>query len=176
MAVPTTSLSGPRVSVSLSGALSLNGALGLISTNGAPNLTSAYSPQIGNAGVQVNALYSARRVVVNSGTPLDLDFLSIVDILGATLTFDRIYAIMIQAVSTTVGEILTVGGASSNPLFGATAIFPPLTPDIASAGPGVLCYVNEQGITVAAGTRTLRVATAAGTNVNFDVIVLGRAN
>lgn len=172
--MPTSVLSGPRLTISAAGSLSLstNATATVIANPALSNAT--YAPAIGTSGVQINALYSAQVNVVASGTPTDLDVTALTDATGAALNFSLITGVVVQAVSIVAGENGTIGGGT-NPLFGASFLSAPLKPALNSMPGGTFVHLDPQGVTTSGTIKTLRITIAAGSNVKFNVFIFGRA-
>jgi hypothetical protein len=132
------------------------------------------------AGTDVNQadrIFVARRTVPSAGTPDTVDFAdaTFLDPSGAPATMAEIVALIAVNRSTTPGEILSVGGHATAAIatpFGAAN-------DLNKAGPGgAVVLANPAAAAYAVGSTTsdmLQVAVAAGTNVPYDLIAIGRS-
>jgi hypothetical protein len=116
----------------------------------------------------------AKSDTVSSGSPKTYDVSGgITDAFGNSLTLAKVTAIAVFNNSTTVGEILSIG-AGSNPLLNWVIA----TGDGVKVGPGGFFAIADPSLAafgVTAGTGdVLQVAVAAGTNVPFDIVIVGR--
>lgn len=128
----------------------------------------------GTGANQANNVFSDERTIgASSSENLDLAG-SLVNALGATLTFTAIKAILIVADAGNTNNVV-VGGAASNafPLFGDP------TDTIAVKPGGVFMIVDPSaaGYTVTAGTGDLlKIAnSSSGSAVTYRVIIIGEA-
>lgn len=96
---------------------------GLIQTQTLPagiNLTTQYTN--GTGAGQINLLY-AKQLTFVASTPQTLDLTALTDLSGATVNFARVRELVVQVVTTTSGEELTMGAAVADPwapLWGTT--------------------------------------------------------
>lgn len=163
--MPTTTLSNAVVQTQVSGDLTVSS--GGFATNPSIYHRIAKAPSIGTAAGNVNKLYVAS-LTVDTGTPVSLDLTALTDPLGGTINFAKVFSIMVENLSTTTGQDITIGGGA-NAVIAARADTP--------IGPNG-CYDHivrpNPGHTVDATHKVLTVAVAAGTGVGFVVSILGR--
>ena len=108
-------------------------------------LTSGAAPAIGSAAVNHNftrsvtvgttagtasKVYSAA-FTVTAGTPLLIDLTSVIDPLGASLTFASVTGLMVTNDSTTAGQDFTLFGGT-NPLYSPSSLTSPSKPRAAA--------------------------------------------
>lgn len=121
---------------------------------------------------QASKIWTDRRTIAASGSE-SLDFAgTLVDALGATLTFTAIKAIYVKADAANTNDVV-VGGAVSNGFVGP---FSDVTDKIRVKPDGSFSWVAPKtGVTVTAGTGDLLlVANSSGTTgVTYDIIVVG---
>jgi hypothetical protein len=162
-----------KINLSVSAALS--SALDLVSP--AARLSQRYSTELddGTAAGMADKVFSDTRTLTASSTEnLDLAG-SLVDALGATITFARVKAIIIHAAAANTNNVL-VGGDVTNtffPMFGAETDSLIIRP-----GATVALFAGEAdavGYAVTAATADLLKITnsGAGTSVSYDVIIIG---
>lgn len=126
----------------------------------------------GNGSNQANKIFSDTRTIAASAND-DLDLAgSLVDALGAVLTFTAIKAIYIRASSANINNVV-VGGAPTNTFvgrFGAATHTIALRP-----GDRDVQVTPGTGWNVVAGTGDiLRIANSgAGSTVDYDIIIIG---
>ena len=129
----------------------------------------------GTSAGQVDAIYSKRLTIADSGTPTDIDLSgSLTDPFGDTVTFAEVHLLFVRNNST--ANILSVGGdaAAVSTIFGNAN-------DIVKVRPGgwVCLACGSSDATGYAVTNTtadvLQFAISAGTNETCDVIVAGRS-
>jgi hypothetical protein len=119
----------------------------------------------------VDLLFSDSRTLSASATE-DLDLAgSLVDAMGATLTFVKLKAILIKASSANTNNVVLSRPASNGvPLFAAAS-------DAISIMPGgcFLWVAPVAGVTVTAATGDLITLTnsAGGTGVTFEIVIMG---
>lgn len=145
-----------------------------IVANAAVDFRYARSFTSGTGVNQVDICFDDTRSVAN-GSPDDLDLAGgLVDIYGNTLTFAKIKAILIVNKSTTVGEILSVGGNASNQFINWVGD----ASDIIKIGPGGffgLCNPSAAGYAVTASSGDiLQIASDSGT-ISYRIQLWGIA-
>lgn len=127
----------------------------------------------GTAVDQADLIFHDRRTLTASAND-DIDLAgSLVDAFGDTLTFAKIKGILIRNRSTTVGDILNIGGGSANFINWIAA-----AGDIVKLGPGgvfLLWNPSTAGYAVTATTADiLRITEAGGANsVDYDIVLIG---
>jgi hypothetical protein len=126
----------------------------------------------GTGNNQASKMFSDTRTLAASATE-DLDLAgSLVDPIGATLTFTAIKAIYIKAADANTNDVI-VGGAASN---GFQGPFGNVNDTIAVRPGGILELVAPKtGWTVTAGTGDLlKIANGGGsTSVTYDIVIIG---
>lgn len=127
----------------------------------------------GTAANQADLLWSDTRTIAASGTdPLDLAG-SLIDALGATLTFARVKGLIIAAAAGNVNDVV-LGGAASNGF--VSWVGDPT--DKVKVKPGGLLVLMSPGATsypvTAATADQLLIANGGGTtSVTYDVVIIG---
>jgi hypothetical protein len=129
----------------------------------------------GTGAGQADRLYQARRTIAASGTD-DLDLAgTLTDVLGQTLTFVKIKAIMVSAAAGNTNNVV-LGGAASN---GFTTWTGAATDKVVIRPGGTFALIAGQGdaagyaVTATTGD-LLRVANSgAGSTVTYDIVVVG---
>lgn len=159
--MPTTTLSNVRVALQI--------AADLVTSlfRGAVNHQVSQTFTIGSAAGNVQKIYSSDFVVVNSGTPTTFDLTSLLDPGAGAVTFAFVTHIIIENLSTTTAEIMTVMGGTNGLQATSTN---PLQPN---GGVWVMCNPNP-GITVDGTHKIVNLAVASGTNVSGKITILGR--
>lgn len=129
----------------------------------------------GTGAGQVDAVYSKRLTIADSGTPTDIDLAgSLTDPFGDTVTFAEVHVLFVRNNST--ANTLSVGGdaAAVSTLFGNAN-------DLVKLRPGgwmcIACDAADATGYAVTGTTAdvLQFAISAGTNETCDVIILGRS-
>ena len=129
----------------------------------------------GTGADQANNVFADQRAL-GAGANEELDLAgSLVNALGATLTFTAIKAILVQALSTNAANIV-VGGAASNAFVGP---FGDAT-DTLALGPGDFMMITRRsaaGLAVTAGTGDkLKVTNSDGAaGASYRIILIGEA-
>lgn len=161
-----------NISASVSGTQSSALDLGTISFPFATTGSTAFSS--GTGAGQVDRVFTDTRTLTASGTE-DLDLAgSLTDAFGATITFARIKAIYVSALSTNTNNVQVTRPASNG------------VPWLMAAGdgialrPGAFCIwgsgvADATGVAVAAGTGDLVTFTnsAGTTGVTYTVVIVG---
>jgi len=173
------------MATSLTSSLNLN--IGGSYTNDATNLpptNQTVGKQItrslanGTSDNQANVRYEADSYSIGATTNLDLNLLSIVDALGTTLTFVEVRQIVIENLSTTAADLITIGGgddgAGNNAcftnMFGTAATLYRLQPT------GIFLFNannDTEGLTVGAGANILRLANATAGSISVYINIIG---
>jgi len=127
----------------------------------------------GTGADQADKVFSDQRTLTASATE-DLDLAgSLVDALGATITFARIKALIIRAASGNTNNVV-IGAAGANPWTGPLG---GTTPTITLRPGGLVCLIAPDATAwaVTAGTGDLlKVANSAGsTSVTYDIVIIG---
>jgi hypothetical protein len=127
----------------------------------------------GTGANQIDRVFSDRRTLAASASEsLDLAG-TLVDALGATVTFARVRALRIKADAANTNNVV-VGGAASNAF---ASLFGDATDKIVVRPGGLVLVVapDTTGYVVTAGTGDLlQVANSgAGTGVTYDITILG---
>lgn len=119
---------------------------------------------------QANNQFSDRRTLT-TGANESLDLAGgLTNAFGVTLTFTKIKAIIIQALSTNTTDLTVSRPANGLPFFAASGDALVLRP----GGIFVLTDPSAAGITVTAGTGDLlNIANAAGASAFYDIIIFG---
>lgn len=141
---------------------------------GVLNLAIDDSLASGTAANQANLLWYGTRTL--AATSEQLDFAGVqTDAFGDTATFAKIKTLLIRNRNTAAGQILVIGGGTTNPIttiFGSTA-----TNCTETIGPDGLCFKHNPGdgfVVTAGSADTLKLN--AGTNtVTYDIIAIGTA-
>lgn len=138
-------------------------------------LSKSYSHSLasGTGANQANQIFSDQRTLSASATE-DLDLAgSLTNLLGATITFSKVKAIIISAASGNTNDVV-VGGAASNDF---SPMFADSTDQIVVKPGGMFAIVapDATGYAVTAGTADiLKVAnSSSGTSVTYDIIIIG---
>lgn len=125
----------------------------------------------GTGASQADKVFSDQRTLTASATE-DLDLAGVLtDLLGATITFAKIKAILIKASPANTNDVIVGGG--TNGWFGC---FSDLSDKIVIKPGGFFLWAAPvSGVAVTAGTvDILKVANSAGsTSVVFDIIIIG---
>jgi hypothetical protein len=161
-----STVASPQITAAITATLTGGAAPATVSGN--VNHTPSETPTVGSSSGNVNKAYSVAGTVT-SGSPVDIDLTAVTDPLGASLNFSQVHAILLENLSTTAGQDLTLG-AGTNPLLAAST-------QLAYAGtaPGfVLQNCGTTGITVDSTHKTVRVAVAAGTGVGYKLTIIGK--
>jgi hypothetical protein len=122
---------------------------------------------------QTDVLFSDRRTLAASANE-DLDLRgTLVDSLGQTINPAEIVAVFVEAASTNTNNVI-VGGAATNTWVGP---FGAATHTLSLAPGEFILLSNKAGWGVTAGTGDLlRIAnSAAGSSVNYNIIIIGRS-
>ncbi len=160
-----STLANPQISSAITVALSGGAAPAVASANVQHSV--AQTLTVGASAGQVSKVYSAS-LLVSTGTPASLDLTTgLFDPLGVALVFTKVSAIHINNLSTTVGQNLTIGGGT-NGLFTAS----PNTCD-ANGGEWFIASPTAQ-ITVDGTHKIITITAAAGTNVPYNITVIGQ--
>ena len=112
-----------------------------------------------------------RTIAASSSENLDMAG-SLVDPLGATLTFATIKAIYVKAASGNTNNVV-VGGAGSNTLLG---IFSDATDKIVVKPGGVFLWVapaTGAAVTASTGDILLVANSSSGSSVTYDIVIIG---
>ena len=162
-----------NVTAGVSGQYTSTRGLGSASFTLDQSILAQFAPGTGSGKADV--AFSDRRTLVASATE-NLDLVgSLTDPLGSTATFGHVKAIYIVASAANTNNVI-LGGAASNAFLGP---FGGTTPT-ASIPPGGFMVFAQPGAgwTVTASTGDLlKVAnSAAGTSVQYDVIIIGTSN
>lgn len=129
----------------------------------------------GTGAGQVDALYSKRLTIADSGTPTDIDLAgALTDPFGDTVTFAEAHVLYVRNNST--ANLLSIGGdaAAVSTLFGNANDIVKLRPG------GWICIAcgdaDATGYAITGTTAdVLQFAISAGTNETCDVIIAGRS-
>ena len=125
----------------------------------------------GTAANQADLIFHDQRTVTAAAEDLDLAG-SLTDKRGNTLTFVEITCILIHNLSTTTGEVLTVGG-DANALVnwvGAATHTVKVDPD------GLLLWWSPiDGAAVVAGTGDILQIDPGAKTITYDIIIIGRS-
>lgn len=127
----------------------------------------------GTAAGQADQLWSDTRTITASGTdPLDLAG-SLVDALGATLTFARVKGLIVCAAAGNTNDVI-VGGAASNAFINWVG---DATDKVKVKPGGVFCLFAPAAtgypVTASTGDQLLIANSGAGTSVTYDVVIIG---
>lgn len=134
-----------------------------------------YPMSDGTGADQVRQVFTDTRTI-NASSNDDLDLAgSLVNAVGATITFTKLRAILVRAAAGNTNNVV-VGGAASN---GCVTMFGASTDKIVVRPGGMVLLVanDATGYAVTAGTGDiLRIANSgAGTSVAYDIVLLGTA-
>lgn len=127
----------------------------------------------GSGANQANSIFTDTRILAASATE-DLDLAGVlVNAFGATITFDKIKALIIKADAANTNDVLVGGAASAQ----ASAFFGDVT-DVVKVKPGgmlALVAPDANGYDVTATTADLlKIANSAGsTAVGYTIILIG---
>lgn len=134
------------------------------------NVRHAYSGPtltIGSGAGQIQKIVTVD-FTVSAGTPLDYDLTAIDDPGGSAISFSFLTHLMIENLSTTAGQDMSLG-AGANPVY-ATA-----DAGVIQANGGVSFKATPNpGVTIDATHKTIRITVAAGTNVQGRLTLIGR--
>ena len=150
----------------------LTSALDLADASVPLNLTKTIKLATGTGSDQADKIFHDRRTLAASATE-DLDLAgSLVDALGATITFARMKALIVVAAAANVNNVNVIRPAANGvPLFLAASDGVPVRPG------GVLAWIapDATAVAVTAGTGDLITFTnsGAGTSVTYDVVIIG---
>ena len=144
-------------------------------TTGVAPLARTYQLQYstGTGANQADRIWHDQRTIAASGTD-DLDLAGVlVDVFGATVTFARIRAIVVQAASGNTNNVV-IGAAASNQ-FATWVGAATHTVNVRPGGLFTLAATDATSYAVTAGTGDLlRIANSgAGTSVTYDVVLIG---
>lgn len=161
----STTVASPSIKISASAALSSGAAPAPANSNAAPSLSS--SPAVGSSAFNVNKVIS-QAFSITSGTPFTIDLNAATDPLGGSVSMSVVTDIILQNLSVTAGEDMTLGGAVSNFIIGALPVLAKGQPQ----GSGICLRGIELAVD---GThKILEVTIAAGTAVAGQITVMGR--
>jgi len=159
------------VTVSVEGSVSAPGDFGQIQQNLLARTLLNFVT--GTATGQADLVFSDTRTLAsNANESLDLNGV-LLDVFGNAANFVKVAAIFIRADKANINNLI-VGGAAANgfiPMFGSATDTLKLPP-----GAGVMLF-NDGGWTVTPATADLlKIANgAAGSTVNYDVLIIGRS-
>jgi hypothetical protein len=167
----TTTITVPRVKISFAATLTSGDSSGM--TNAFPNVGTqsiGIIPPVGVAAGDISNVYNIAGVVT-SGTPVTYDVTSLTDQLGNAINLARVQGVFGMNLSTTTGQIITITGGTSNPLFTDSYT---IQPNLSGAGSGVIGSWNPSpGFAVDGTHKTIKVTVATGTNVPFEIAIVG---
>lgn len=130
------------------------------------------SPGVGTAAGQVNAVYAVEGTVT-AGAPVTIDVTSLTDPAGNAIpALARVLGVCAENLSVTAGEILTLTGGASNPLFTDQLTLQPNTTS-APVGGTAAVWNPAPGYAVDSTHKTIKITTAAGTGVRFNLVLFG---
>jgi hypothetical protein len=163
----STTVSSPQISAAIHASLAGGAAPAITTSNVIHDVTEA--PTVGSATGNVNKVYSAPFTIAASGTPTSIDLSAATDPLGNALNFGTIHAIIVENLSVTPGEDITIGAGTN----GVVASVPLIA--YGGAVPGWLAYnAGSTGLTVDATHKIITLTAAAGTNVAGKITVIGK--
>lgn len=145
----------------------------LTSVRAPVDYTKAVQLANGTAAGQADLIFTDSRTIAASGTdPLDLAG-TLVDALGATLTFARVKGLVVYAAPGNTNDVV-IGGAVSNTFVGPFAD----ATDKIKVKPGGLLVLMSPGatsypVTAATADQLLIANSGAGTSVAYDVVIIG---
>jgi len=127
----------------------------------------------GTAAGQADQIWSDTRTITASGTDaLDLAG-SLVDALGATLTFARVKGLIVVAAAANTNDVV-IGGAASNTFVNWVG---DATDKVKVKPGGVFCLFAPAAtgypVTAATGDQLLIANSSSGTSVTYDVVIIG---
>lgn len=162
-----------NTSVSLRVAATLEAYQDLLSVKAPLDYGKYVSLKNGTGGNQANQLFTDTRTLAAS-TSEDLDLSGVLtNPLGASITFTKIKAIIIESSSANANDVI-VGGAPSN---GLSTPFGDVSDKVKVKPGGLFCLIapDANGYAVTAGTGDLlRVANGgSGSTVEYSIIVIG---
>lgn len=164
---------------SLSGKVSLNvdvtlaSVLDIGTAEYRPSYSATFALQNGTGANQANELFCDTRTLAASASEnLDLAG-ALTNAFGATITFDKIKALIVKAAAGNTNDVLVGGAASAQ----ASAFFGDVT-DVVKVKPGgMVAFVapDANGYDVTATTSDLlKIANSAGgTSVSYTIILIG---
>lgn len=132
------------------------------------NHSVANQPTVGSSSGNVNKVYTGVTTIASSGSAGSLDLTSLTDPQGNALTFSKVQWILIENLDTTTGHDVTPGGGTTPVIITQEALLAGTTP-----GRLFLDFGNTQK-TVDSTHKLLALATAAGTNVQVKVTIVGQ--
>jgi hypothetical protein len=164
----SVTLTVPQVSGSLTATLASTAGKNSSNTTKIDNST-ATSLTVGSSAGQVNKVYDATITIASSGSPATIDLTAAPDPQGNAQNFAVVNAIKLTGVSVTPGEDIT-------PFGGTNGLFATGTQKvIAGTTPGSLTLdFGTTGVTVDGTHKIITLTSAAGTNVQVYVSILGR--
>lgn len=173
----TTVITVPRIQIAAAATLTA-GDLSSINQNTVEVGTAlgvGFIPPIGTAPGSVNWVYNAELLVSSSSGsgPLTINVEALIDSQNNTLPVPaRILGIWGENLSTVNGEIITVTGGISNPLFNLEA---PLYPNVENQQVGGVLglWAGYPGWVVSGGAKTIEFSCAMGINVPFNLVLYG---
>lgn len=147
---------------------------GDLATPAAPMNTSySHSLANGTGANQSNQIFSDQRTIGASGSE-ELDLAgTLTNLIGATITFTKVKAIIVKAAAANTNDVV-IGGAAVNgfyPMFGAATE----TVKVKPGGMFAITAPDANGYAVTAATADLlKIANSgAGTGVTYDIIIIG---
>lgn len=166
---------GLRSSLAIAASATQTSALDLTSASAPVNFSRSVSLGSGTGAGKADRMWTDRRTIAASGTDdLDLVGTALVDPFGAVVTFARVKGLFISADRTNTNDLL-IGAAGSNPWAGLLN-----AAGVVRLKPGGACafIAGDEDATawaVVSGTGdALRIAnSAAGTGVNYDIVIIG---
>jgi hypothetical protein len=140
---------------------------GKFNANGALNHSITTNYPVGSSAGQVDTIYTKGRTVTGSSSPDSVVLSSLIDPAGNAISFGHVVDLVLENIDPT--NTLTVGGGTHAVSFLPTAgvTVPP--------GSAIILHVPN-GLAVTSGsTDTLQVVTSGGSNVAYNLSILGRS-
>ena len=159
-----STLDSPTWSVGLKANVTGGSAIQPATANISAGKTGSWN--VGTSAGQVNEAYGSV-VSVLSGTPTNIDLLTLTDALGAAISFATLEAVMVINLSKTTGEDITVGG-------GTNAVFASLPEVLKATSSGDSTLFFKTPITVDSTHHILELTAASGSAVQVAVVLFGR--
>lgn len=129
----------------------------------------------GTAINQADRVYAKRRTVTGPGTADSIDLAgALTDAYGDAVVFAEVVGIFIKNNATVAGQKLLVGGDTN-----AVASWVGAANDVVKVAPGgVFALLNPEADAYAVTASTgdiLKIDVSAGTNVSYDILILGKS-
>lgn len=172
----TTVITNPKIRIAFTASLAAGdlSAPAAVAVDVGTDPRVGVSPGVGAAVGQVSAVYAIEGTV-SSGSPVTIDVTSLTDPAGNAIpSLARVLGFCIENLSVTAGQIITLAGGASNPLFSDQMTLQPNTDSFPVGGTGAI-WNPAPGYAVDSTHKTIMVSVAAGSNVRYNLALFGNA-